>query len=175
MEKAKGELTELLHKQKEIKLHLEESELRYSIGEYSEDKFNEFEKEAKKDLAEIQEKIKRLEERIKWCEGFIGTAKLEETPAIEGVEKKTTSQKEANIEELTIDEHILEEKIPDEVKKLDELLVETNALSESAEEKEPVKVKKEKEEGISCPKCGYTNPPDSWYCEKCGAEILTIN
>jgi len=27
-------------------------------------------------------------------------------------------------------------------------------------------------EGVECPKCGMMNEPDSWYCEKCGAELL---
>ncbi len=175
MENARNGLSELLQKQKEIKLHLEEIELRYSIGEYGEDKFNEFKKEAKSNLADIEERIRRLDERIKWCEGLIGTDKIEESPTIEEVEEFPTTKEEQRAEELTIDEHILEEKISDEVKKLDELLIETNALLESAEEKESKKVKKDKEEGIACPKCGFMNPPDSWYCEKCGAEILTVN
>ena len=25
---------------------------------------------------------------------------------------------------------------------------------------------------VACPKCGHMNAPDSWYCEKCGAEVL---
>ncbi|MEO0123133.1 MAG: zinc finger protein [candidate division WOR-3 bacterium] len=175
MENARSELAELLQKQKELKLHLEEIELRYSIGEYSEDKFNEYEKEAKSNLTDIQGRIRRLEDRIKWCEGLIGTDRIEEPQVAKEIEELPIAEKEEKAEDLTIDEHILEEKLPDEVKKLDELLVETNALLESAEEKEPEKVKKEKEEGIACPKCGYMNPPDSWYCEKCGAEILTVN
>lgn len=34
-------------------------------------------------------------------------------------------------------------------------------VSESQEEKE-----------LKCPKCDFTNMPDSWYCEKCGTELL---
>ena len=34
-------------------------------------------------------------------------------------------------------------------------------VSESKEEKE-----------LKCPNCGFTNMPDSWYCEKCGAELV---
>ncbi len=34
-------------------------------------------------------------------------------------------------------------------------------VSESTEEKE-----------LKCPKCDFTNMPDSWYCEKCGTELL---
>jgi hypothetical protein len=28
------------------------------------------------------------------------------------------------------------------------------------------------EEGLQCPKCNFVNSKDSWYCEKCGAELL---
>jgi len=174
MKNAKKELSELLQKQKELKLHLEEIELRYSIGEYSEDKFNEFEKETKGNLAGVEERIRKLEDRIKWCEGLIGAEQVEEIRVIEEVEEVPAVEEEKKGENLTIDEHILEEKLPDEVNKLDELLVETSALLEETEKKEEPK-KEKKEEGIACPKCGYLNPPDSWYCEKCGAEILTIN
>uniref|UniRef100_A0A7C6AHA0 Zinc ribbon domain-containing protein n=1 Tax=candidate division WOR-3 bacterium TaxID=2052148 RepID=A0A7C6AHA0_UNCW3 len=174
MKNAKKELSELLQKQKELKLRLEEIELRYSIGEYSEDQFNEFEKETKGNLAGVEERIRKLEDRIKWCEGLIGAEQVEETRVIEEVDEVPAVEEEKKGEDLTIDEHILEEKLPDEVKKLDELLVETSALLEETEKKEEPK-KEKKEEGIACPKCGYLNPPDSWYCEKCGAEILTIN
>jgi ribosomal protein S27AE len=31
---------------------------------------------------------------------------------------------------------------------------------------------KEEEKELKCPKCGFVNMADSWYCEKCGAELL---
>ncbi|MEO0095323.1 MAG: zinc ribbon domain-containing protein [candidate division WOR-3 bacterium] len=176
MERSKVAMSELLQKQKELKLHLEEIELRYSIGEYSEDKFNELGSKAKDDLNNITGKINELENRIKWCKELIGIEKEEETPVMEEVAREEPEKKkEERAEELKIDEHILEETLPEEVRKLDELLVETDALLEPTEKKVSETSKKGKEEGISCPKCGFINPPDSWYCEKCGAEILTIN
>jgi hypothetical protein len=39
------------------------------------------------------------------------------------------------------------------------------APSGSAEESE-------EEKELKCPKCGFVNMADSWYCEKCGAELL---
>ncbi len=30
----------------------------------------------------------------------------------------------------------------------------------------------EEEKELKCPKCGFVNMADSWYCEKCGAELL---
>lgn len=85
-------------------------------------------------------------------------------------------KKSAENEGLQIDEHILEAVIPEQVKKLDELLVEGEPAKEAAKPEPPkanesAKLKKG-EKGVSCPKCGYVNSPDSWYCEKCGAEIL---
>ncbi|MCX7995183.1 MAG: hypothetical protein N3A65_05385 [candidate division WOR-3 bacterium] len=170
MDRLNGELSELKKEEKNLRLNLEEIELRYTIGEYSEDKFHELQKENKEKLNKVEGQIRELEERIRWCRGLLGEEIIEEEKV---VEKVSVEEKKEAIEELKIDEHILEEKIPEEVKKLDELLIETNALLESAEEATG-KVKKEKEEGIACPKCGFLNPPDSWYCEKCGAEILTI-
>lgn len=86
---------------------------------------------------------------------------------------------------LTIDEHILEEKLTPEEMKLDELVVEEEAVKpetveeggeakpEVTEEKETAEEPSKKtQEGITCPKCGHVNTPDSWYCQKCGAEIF---
>ncbi len=173
MERLKNEIGDLSQKHKELKLQLEEIELRYSIGEYSEDKYRELESEARENFASVAERIKNLEERIKWCEGLVGIEEEPEKFEVKEEEVITIPEAEEKVEELTIDEHILEEKLPDEVKKLDELLVETNALLESEEKPAEKKITSEKkDEGIACPKCGYVNPPDSWYCEKCGAEIL---
>jgi ribosomal protein L40E len=176
MERLQKELSELSQKERDLKLHLEEIELRYSIGEYSDDKYRELEQEVSGNLNEVTEQIKRREERIKWCKGLLGSEPIKEKKVEEKPELKPEPvvKEEEKIEELTIDEHILEESLPEDVKKLDELLVETSALLEETEKKEELK-KEKKEEGIACPKCGFINPPDSWYCEKCGAEILTIN
>lgn len=136
MSKIKTELSELLQKQKETKLYLEELELRYSIGEYNEDDYNRLAKEANENMSVIQKKVNQLQDRIKWCEGVLGAEKTEEvlvTGEPEEVEAKVEVGEKA--EELTIDEHILETKLPEEVKKLDELLVETNALLEETEKK----------------------------------------
>ncbi|MGQ9817968.1 MAG: hypothetical protein ACUVQ3_08500 [bacterium] len=182
LERLKKEIGELTQKQREHKLKLEEIELRYTIGEYSEDKYKELENEAKENFATVAERVKQVEERINWCEGILGGEEVREGLEIEKKEEisePNEEEKEKKVEqaeELTIDEHILEEKVPDEVKKLDELLMETSALLESEPTAgEKAEEEKKKEKGIACPKCGYINQPDSWYCEKCGAEILTGN
>lgn len=182
LERLKKELGDLKQKQREHKLQLEEIELRYSIGEYTEDKYKELENEAKENFAVVAERVKQVEERINWYEGILGSEEVREELEIEKREEifepieEEKEKKVEQAEELTIDEHILEEKIPGEVKKLDELLMETSALLDAEPtSKEKTEEVKTKEEGIACPKCGYINLPDSWYCEKCGAEILAGN
>ncbi len=176
MKRLKSTIGDLSQKHKDLKLQLEEIELRYSIGEYSEDKYRELESAVRGDFDAVSEDIKRLEERINWCEGLIAAEAVEETQLVEEKEeelKPVVDEEKKPGEEFKIDEHILEEEVSEEVKKLDELLVETNALLESDEKiSQKAPSKENKEEGIACPKCGFQNPPDSWYCEKCGAEIL---
>ncbi len=151
---------EVAKRQKEIKFKLEEAELRYSIGEYDENTFKEIEAENKKLFDEVNSELEGLQKKIKWYSDFL---------EVKGLEEKIESEEK----ELEIEEHILEEKVPEEVT-LDELLPEEEAVKPEPEvEEKEVKAKKPaSEKGVACPKCGYINTPDSWYCEKCGAEIL---
>jgi len=55
-----------------------------------------------------------------------------------------------------------EAKIPAEEDKEPAILKEPELAPEADEEKK----------GLQCSKCGFTNKPDSWYCEKCGTELL---
>ncbi len=191
----KQEEEKVKQKEKEIKFKMEESSLRYSIGEYDEESFKKMRDEDDEDMKAIQSELHKLHERKKWLEDFIELKSIEETideaieGAVEGVIKPATEtaapekpkEEVKPKEEIEIEEHILEEKVPEEVAKLDELLVEEEALkSEISEEQEPTpesteepsKQKEKVGEKVPCPKCGQMNSPDSWYCEKCGAEIL---
>lgn len=145
----------LLQDEKQIRLNLEEIELRYSIGEYDDEKYHAMCDENKVRLAKITEEREKIAERKKWLGGFL---------QIEATEKRIEPVGE---EILKIDEHILEEKLPDELEKLEELLAEDTKSAASRP------VAEETQKGILCPKCGFVNAPDSWYCEKCGAEILS--
>lgn len=165
------EVTTVVQEEKEIDLKTEETELRYSIGEYDEETYNELSKENSEHLSTIKEKKQKLEERKQWLSAFVQIKDIEET-----IESKAPEpEPEA---EIKIEEHILEEKLPEEATKLDELLVKEETVkpeppvAEEAPKEKPAKIDKEKEKNISCPKCGHLNAPDSWYCEKCGAEIL---
>ncbi|HEC79430.1 MAG TPA: zinc ribbon domain-containing protein [candidate division WOR-3 bacterium] len=165
--------------QKKLRLELEEIELRYSIGEYSEDDYNKLSAEHKDKLEVVDKDLEKLRERQEWFKKFIDIKDIEETIKEPPVEEEVTT--EASTEDIQIEEHILEEKLPEEETKLDELIVEEKAvLPEATVEEESPKetespieeIPTEKEKSVSCPKCGHMNTPDSWYCEKCGAEIL---
>ena len=165
------EVATVVQEKKEIDLKTEETELRYSIGEHDEETYNELSKENSEHLSTIKEKKQKLEERKQWLSAFVQIKDIEET-----IESKAPEpEPEA---EIKIEEHILEEKLPEEAPKLDELLVAEEAVkpeppvAREAPKEKPAEIDKEKEKNISCPKCGHLNAPDSWYCEKCGAEIL---
>ncbi len=108
---------------------------------------------------------------------------LEEEPAAaESDEAEPAVEEIAAAEpQLEIEEHMLAETLSQEAEaKLDELLSEdetpereAEATTEDTEEKAEEE-EKTGEEGkyVACPKCGHMNAPDSWYCEKCGAEVL---
>jgi len=191
----KNEDKQLTEQEKEIELLIEEAELRYSIGEYNDDEFNEVNDEYKTNQQGITERLKKIRERLKWFESLVTVTDFEEgvktetpegakEPGIEMVEIKEMKEKEeimpavkkAEDSDLKIDEHILELPVTEQEKKLDDLLVEEEAVKAPAKQEAPkpgesAKIKKG-EKGVPCPKCSYMNSPDSWYCEKCGAEIL---
>lgn len=166
----KEEEEKLLEQEKEIKLKAEEVELRYSIGEYDDDSFKKSSEESKEGLKTVTAELEKLRGQIKWFDDFVEIKGIEKSLA----EKKVEPEKEKEIE---IEEHILEEKPPEGIK-LDELLVPEEAVKpEVPQEKQstpeqPAESKSESEKSVTCPKCDFKNAPDSWYCEKCGAEIL---
>ncbi len=120
-----------------------------------------------------QEPPKPAEEPAKPVEELPKLVEEPEEPPKEP--EKAVEEPKAPEEKIEIEEHILEEKLPEEATKLDELLVEEEAVKPEMPEEEAAPKKPEeppKEQNVACPKCGYLNSPDSWYCEKCGAEIL---
>jgi hypothetical protein len=159
----------LVEQEKEIKLKNEEMELRYSIGEYDDASYKKASEENKVQLNTISGNLEKIKEQIKWYEDFVEIKGIEESLEIE---KEPEPKKETD---LQIEEHILEEK-PTEGMQLDELLVPEEAVKPEAREKKDTPVEKpaepKEEKAVTCPKCGFKNTPDSWYCEKCGAEIL---
>jgi len=184
--------SKLLSDEKDINMQLEEIELRYSIGEYDEESYLSLSDEKKDARSKARNDLEDLKKRKKWLEDFVQVKDIEETiapeppaetpvqePAQAPVEpvapEKTLEETDTGIQ---IEEHILEETLPEEETKLDELLVEEEAVKQEIVEQPKIKEEpedqpgKEKEKNAPCPKCGHSNTLDSWYCEKCGAEIL---
>lgn len=163
----KDEEQKLVEQEKAINLNMEEVELRYSIGEYDDESFQKVAAENKGNLKTISTKLEKLRERIKWFEDFV---------EIKGLEKSLEVEKKPKKKDIEIEEHLLEEKMPEGIQ-LDELLMPEEAVKpelppDAASREQPGEPKKERTKGVVCPKCGIVNAPDSWYCEKCGAEIL---
>jgi hypothetical protein len=208
----KEQLTELdqeahtaIESEKQLNMNLEEVELRYTIGEYSEEDYNAMKQEHESKLQAVKDSVKSLNDRKSWLGNFINVTDDQKAPEPEPVPELTPeSPAEEPLEDIVdaalepiedaapeeanntiqIEEHILEEKLPDEDTKLEELIVEEETVAQTPEEpseeapseeapKESVPAPStEKDKSIACPKCGHLNTPDSWYCEKCGAEIL---
>lgn len=170
----------VVQEEKEINFKIEELELRYSIGEYDEESFEKLSDENKEKLVTAKTNLQKLQDRKQWLEDFVKIKTVEET--IESKIPEATPEVIPEVipqADIKIDEHILEEKLPGEGKKLDELLVEEEAVIPKVPEEQQAAAPEvspesdgEQEKSIPCPKCGYMNAPDSWYCEKCGAEIL---
>ncbi|UCC12644.1 MAG: hypothetical protein JSW02_03695 [candidate division WOR-3 bacterium] len=166
------DLEALKNEEETVRLKTEEIELRYSIGEYDEESHSRLMNENKQKLEDIDAKRKNLEERqttLKQLADVQAAEQLVESPV------EPPSETEPSI---TIDEHILEEKVPEEDRTLDALISDEEAVKPEAEEEQavpeppPSTPGTEPEKSVACPKCGAMNAPDSWYCEKCGAEIL---
>ncbi len=93
-----------------------------------------------------------------------------------------SSEGEATVQAIAAE--IEDEAVPQAVEKPGEILSEEEAdrlIEQSISEAEEVKdIMKQPElapdakekEGVECSKCHLVNEPDSWYCEKCGAELL---
>ncbi|UCG30299.1 MAG: hypothetical protein JSV53_00035 [candidate division WOR-3 bacterium] len=166
IQRLKAEEEEISKRMKETKFKMEEVELRYSIGEYDEGSFKKVKAEDDALMQQFSEELKRTRDSIQYYSSFI-KGKEPEIPAApphpEPVKEDTG---------LKIDEHILEEKLPEEEVALEELLSEEEALKPDAAGESAPEQSVEKEKGVACPKCNHINTADSWYCEKCGAEIL---
>jgi hypothetical protein len=182
VQRLKAKDDELMEKEKETKFKMEEVELRYSIGEYDEDSFKKAKEENDAAVEQLNEELEKTRENMTYYASFLKAKEGEPAPepTPEPVpepepEPVPEAEPEKPVEEeseLKIDEHILEEKLPEEEVALEELLSEEEAVKPDATAEGPAKPEAEQDKGVACPKCGHLNTADSWYCEKCGAEIL---
>ncbi|MDH4210015.1 MAG: zinc finger Ran-binding domain-containing protein [candidate division WOR-3 bacterium] len=166
IQRLKEQESEISRRMKETKFKMEEVELRYSIGEYDESAFKKVKAEDDARMKQFDEELKRTRDSIQYYSSFIEGKE----PQAAAPQPSTEPAKEET--GLTIDEHILEEKLPEEEVALEELLSEEEALKPDVAAEGEQGQKVEQEKGVACPKCNHINTADSWYCEKCGAEIL---
>jgi hypothetical protein len=178
IQRLKAKEEEIIQKKKDLKLSMEEVELRYSIGEYDEDSFKKVKEEHETGMGQFDEELGKTRETMTYYSSFLTPAesrpkpKAESKPAPKPEPKPEPAAPVKEESELKIDEHILEEKLPEEEIALEELLSEEEAVKPDITEEASAEVKTEQDKGVTCPKCGHVNTADSWYCEKCGAEIL---
>ncbi len=170
IQRLKAQEERIVQTKTETKFKLEEFELRYSIGEYDEGSFKRAKREGEARMNQLDAELRRVQESIESYSALM-KGRSSEPPA---PEPRPEPRKEPVHEEseLMIDEHILEEKLPEEEVALDELLTDDDAFKGGTAEPAPQDDTVAEEKGVACPKCGHMNTPDSWYCEKCGAEIL---
>lgn len=176
VQRIKQEQASLSEKERDLRLKLEEVNLRYTIGEYDDATYRETEQEHSHALQAVMNSLQNLDERLRWLSGFarseeatVAPVRPEPAPVVEPSEPAASAATSG----IEIDEHILESKVSGEEVKLDDLLSTDMTLVEEPGSVPPAKPEVSNEpKGVVCPKCGATNVPDAWYCEKCGAEIL---
>jgi outer membrane biosynthesis protein TonB len=158
---------------------MEEVDLRYSIWEYDEDSYMKVKEEHGANMGQFDNDLGKTREAISYYESFLTTKEpkppQQQPPPAEEPEPKPEPEKAEPAKpesELKIDEHILEEKLPEEEIALEELLSEEEAVKPDITEEGAAEPNAAEDKGVTCPKCGHVNTADSWYCEKCGAEIL---
>jgi hypothetical protein len=142
----------------------EEAEVAAPVGEKEEAE----KEEAEKEKAEEE----KVEEREAEKEEEVVAEKEEEAVG----EKEESEEEEAEKEETPEEVPLRPTSAPPGVIKREEFEVERGV------EPEPVEAEAKTEEAavgdageeptLICPKCGASNRPDSWYCEKCGAELM---
>ena len=172
IQRLKNREEEIIQKKKELKFDMEEVELRYSIGEYNEDSFKKVKDDHEDSVKQFDQELEKIRETMTYYSSFLTSkeAKPGPKPEVKPEEKPVEPAKPES--ELKIDEHILEEKLPEEEIALEELLSEEEAVKPDITEEGAIQPDAAKDTGVKCSKCGHINTADSWYCEKCGAEIL---
>ena len=144
---------------------------------------------AEESVIEAEEEAKEVEEK---AEGFVQEKKFEKefVPAesAETQEKEIAESLEESIDDLLTESEGTEKTVEADEKPITpEIIPESEAVKEETsklegfvedtgemvvEKEEGIKTEEEETEGLKCPKCGFLNSKDSWYCEKCGAELL---
>lgn len=173
VERLRAQEQKIIKSRKETKFKIEEVELRYSIGDYDKVQFEKVRREGDARMKQLDGELQKIAKNIEYYSGFMkGKVPAAAAPAPGPAPAPAPSEPPEEDAGLMIDEHILEEKLPEEEVALDELLSDDDATKHEPAAESHEGAGYEEEKGVACPKCGHVNSADSWYCEKCGAEIL---
>lgn len=171
------EIDNLLFQKESLEEQLEELDLRHSIGEYSDEQYDSMAEELKSHISQIEEKIEFLHNEKKTYAELVQEELVEEK----------TKKKKTKEDEIVLPEVPKEEKLAEELFEATETSAEKAGVVESSQESVKPEIEddwlsglekelgigegKEETTSIDCPKCGFKNKPDAWYCENCGAEL----
>ncbi len=185
LKKMEEEKSNNLREKMRLEDELEEAKLRYSVGEYDEAIFRAIEEEKMREIEEWNEKLRTIEDKIITLQSV-----LEERVSI-----PTTHKEEKIVEEpVKVPEQEIiqpEEEIEEGLEEIESLLNKTlTPVEEKAKRTSADKSEKSEEAFVSeklldelgekegeknrivCQKCGHENPPDSYFCEECGSELI---
>lgn len=147
LDRLEAERNSVLEEKSKIDDALEEVELRHLVGEFAGELKESLEEAKKTELTTIVTRLEELESKI------------------------STITQLLNPDEAPV-EHA-KSRLPDKESKT----TKREAAPESQREAgTPLQESPTKEGGqvIKCPTCGTSNPPDNWYCEKCGRELIGV-
>lgn len=171
-----------------IEDEIEEIKLRYSIGEYDEEKYRTLMDEKNSELKKVKEKFITIEKEINELALLLKKDEKPITKVEEEIEVEPELKEIRELEEVVENEIKMAEKaeteVEEELMEIEEILEEVEA--EKTEEKEAYDVsvneklledlgkesRTEERGEVICKKCGHKNSPDSWFCENCGAELI---
>lgn len=170
------EIDNIRSQKESLEEQLEELELRHSIGEYTDEQYESMSQELKSHINQLEEKME-----------FLNNEKNTYSELVPETPQKEKPKKKPKEDEIVLPEVPKEEKLTEELFESTETSAEKAGVVESSQESVKPEVEddwlsglekelgigEEKEEitSIECPKCGFKNKPDAWYCENCGAEL----
>ncbi|MFQ5906870.1 MAG: hypothetical protein ACE5JA_09920 [bacterium] len=153
---------------------LEEVKFRFSLGEYSQEEHDRLSKEKSSGLDKLGKEIGEVEERSQLFADIVTRVEDALRPKEEPLEEAAVSEGPQTQTPLDDIAKELEEEEKVAPEKEETLLQEEPGIAEPVSVEGAPETVSEDEAGkeLKCPKCDFVNMPDSWYCEKCGAELL---
>lgn len=184
----RDEAAELEQHCESIRDELEEIDLRHSIEEYDDASYESKSSAKRESLKQTEGELGEVRGRLELLDGLVpGAAEPapEETPEAgepaEAEEVKAEGEGEAEGEVEGEGEEGAAEEVkpavqrpagaPPGVIKREEF-EEERGVDAEAEAEAASGGESGTGPALTCPKCGASNRPDSWYCEKCGAELM---